>query len=189
MFHSKQKKRKISVWSEKSVNFVIFSEWFLTIFAVFRFVLSATSNSQTSNTTTTDTTTRQENRKTQTIKICLPCNRLQTGCWGWWGKQLQGSWEDAGWTRTISETFSFTETKPSQVLSTRLAGFSCGLVRVSQRVRGRGPCVHWLQQGGGGYTVAEDWITERGGGRVDDIFLALTSKVLLSTWPFLWYIY
>ena len=65
-----------------------------------------------------------------------------------------------------------------------------GGVWVSQRVRGRGPCVHWLQgEGGGGYTVAEDWTTERGGGRVDHIFLALTSKVLLSTWPFLWYIY
>ena len=32
-------------------------------------------------------------------------------------------------------------------------------------VRGRGRCVHWLWGGGGGgdYTVAEDWITERGG--------------------------
>ena len=43
--------------------------------------------------------------------------------------------------------------------------------------RGRGPCVHWLQGEGGDYTVAEDRITERGGGRVDHIFLALTSKV------------
>ena len=41
-----------------------------------------------------------------------------------------------------------------------------GGVWVSQRVRGRGPCVHWLQGegGGGGYTVAEDWTTERGVG-------------------------
>ena len=43
-------------------------------------------------------------------------------------------------------------------------------------VRGRGPCVHRLH-GGGDYTVAEDWITERGGGAALTIsFLHLLQK-------------
>ena len=82
-----------------------------------------------------------------------------TGCSGRRGKQLLGSWEDAGWTRTISEPFSFSPAYHN----CRLAGFSlwrCVGESVSV-VRGRGPCVHRLH--GGGTTLWQKIGSQRGG--------------------------
>ena len=118
---------------------------------------------------------QQENRWIRTGTIQINCY-LTTGWLGWWGKQLKGSWEDAGWLNTHYIWSIF-----FHYHNCRLAGFSC--VAVCGQcgwVSGEGQgslCTLAAGVGRGGLTVAEDWATERGGGRVDHIFFALTSKV------------
>ena len=55
-------------------------------------------------------------------------------------------------------------------------------------VRGRGRCVHWLWGGGGDYTVAEDWITERGGAALPYLFSTYFKSVAINVAFFVAYI-
>ena len=89
------------------------------------------------------------------------------------------------YVKTIcKEKLTYTATLPKIAASTtvdcqdRIQPLLAGGVRMSQRGRHWGSLCTLAAGGGGGpYTVAEDWTTERGVGRVDHIFFALTPKL------------